>query len=112
MRKTMNWQGFVLLLGVLLLGFLVVHTILQGQINRNQEKQTALQIELTREQASNNELTSRANEIGTMDYIVRNARENYAFISKNELRFEFDNPEALYNYTKEELYILMEELSD
>lgn len=112
MRRVMNWKGFGVLVVTMLLVFFILHGIMQGRLAENKDKQTALQIDLTREQATNNDLTSRLNEVGTLDYIVKSARENYAFISKNEMRFEFENPEALYNYTEKELQILMEELVD
>jgi len=112
LHRTMNWKGLLIIVGVLLLLFAIFHGIMQNKLNTNKDKQTGLQITLTKEQGDNNELHARLTEVGTMDYIVKSARENYAFISKNEMRFEFDNPEALSNYTERELQILMEELID
>ena len=50
--------------------------------------------------------------VDTEDYIVSSAMTNFAFMNKNDLRFQFTNPEALYAYTESELKILMDEISD
>ena len=38
--------------------------------------------------------------------------ENYSYMNKDDIRFEFTNPEALYAYTEEEIRILMDEMVD
>jgi hypothetical protein len=38
--------------------------------------------------------------------------ENYAYVKKDDIRFEFSNPEALYTYSEEELRILVDEMAD
>ena len=50
--------------------------------------------------------------VDTDDYVVTSAMTNYAFMNRNDLRFRFTNPEALYAYTEEELKILMDEIAD
>ena len=50
--------------------------------------------------------------VDTEDYIVSSAMNNFAFMNRNDLRFQFTNPEALYAYTEEELEILMAETAE
>lgn len=108
----MNWKGFFILLGIALLLFLILHFVLQGIQNSNREKQKGLDVTLTQEEARNTDLHNELDAVGTNDYVIRNARENYDFISRNELRFEYDNPDALYAYTEQELQVLMSEMAD
>ena len=49
--------------------------------------------------------------MGTSSYIESRAREDYAFLKPGELRFEVINPEVLEGYTREELQILMDEMT-
>ena len=60
----------------------------------------------------NKEMNAELSLVGTEDYIVTSAMTNYAFMNKNDLRFQFTNPEALYAYTEDELKILMDEMAD
>ena len=50
--------------------------------------------------------------VGTEDYIVTSARENFSFVNADDIRFQYSNPEALYTYTEEELRILVDEMAD
>ena len=67
---------------------------------------------LTALEEENRNLTARMNVVGTDDYIVSSAIQNYSFMNKNDIRFEFDNPEALYAYSEEEIRILMDEMTE
>lgn len=110
--RVMNWKGLAIVLGIILLVFLVLHFVLRGVLDSNAQKQNELQITLTQEEARNSGLHDELVEIGTTEYIIKNARENYDFISRNELLFEYENPEALYAYTEQELQVLMSELAE
>lgn len=111
-KGVMNWKGLFVLLGAVLAVFLIFHFIMQGALNNGKQKQSNLEVTLTQEEARNSGLHDELEQVGTTEYIIKNARENYAFVSRNELRFEYENPEALYAYTAEELQILMSEMAE
>ena len=93
MRKTMTIRGFILILTLVLAVFLTLHLLM-------------------RLEDENRELTDQLSIVGTEDYIVSSARENYSYVSRDDIRFEFTNPEALYTYTEEELRTLVDEMAD
>ena len=108
MRKVMNLRGFLLILALLLAAFLIVHPILRGKYNEKAGEENALQARLLQLEDENRQLEI----VGTKDYIVTSAMENYSYINKDDIRFEFTNPEALYAYTEDEIRILMDEMAD
>ena len=108
----MNWRKFGWIAGALLAAFLIFFLVLNHQLSETQEEENALRVTLTRMQEQNREMNAELNLVGTEDYIVSSAMTNYAFMNKNDLRFQFSNPEALYAYTEEELKILMDEMAD
>lgn len=112
MQRTMNRKGFLLITGVMLLVFLAFYLILSNQLGQRREQENALRVSLTRLEETNKELNNRLSLVGTEDYIVSSARSDFAYMNKNDLRFEFSNPEALYAYTEEEMKILMDEMAD
>lgn len=112
MRKVMNLRGFLLILALLLVAFLIAHPILRGKYNEKAAEENALQVQLLQLEDENRLLTSQLEIVGTKDYIVSSAMENYSYINKDDIRFEFTNPEALYAYTEEEIRILMDEIAD
>ena len=112
MRRAMNLRGFFLIIGIILLVFFVVHPILSGRKNEKQTEESALSMELTQLEADNRELTTQLEVVGTTDYIVSSAMSNYSYVNRNDIRFEFSNPEALYAYSEDEIRILMDEIAD
>ncbi|MGN0778761.1 MAG: septum formation initiator family protein [Aristaeellaceae bacterium] len=76
-----------------------------------QERETAMQEELTHLQEIELELSAELEKVGTASYIEARAREDYAFLKPGELRFEVINPKVLEGYTREELQILMDEIT-
>ena len=112
MRKVMNLKGFLVILAAMLAVFLILHPILRSRSNEKAEREAALRQTLTQLEDENRELTNQLNIVGTKDYIVSSAMENYAYMNKDDIRFEFTNPEALYAYTEEEIRILMDEMVD
>ena len=112
MHKVMNRKGFLLIIGGMLAVFLAFYLILDSQLNRKRDQENALRVSLTRLEETNKELNNRLKLVGTEDYIVSSARTDYAYMNRNDLRFEFTNPEALYAYTEEEMKILMDEMAD
>jgi len=112
MYRTMNLKGFFLILGIMLLVFLVLHSLLQGTVDEKTEKEKALRVKLTKLEEENKNLNTQLNVVGTDEYIMSSAVRDYSYVKKDAIRFEFTNPEALYAYTDEELQILMDEMSD
>ena len=92
--------------------FLVLFSLLSSRLNARQEEETALRRTLIRLEDENASLDAQLQLVDTEDYIVSSAMTNYAFMNRNDLRFQFTNPEALYAYTEQELKILMDEMAD
>ena len=51
-------------------------------------------------------------DIDDKDRIVQSAIQNYSYVNKNDIRFEFDNPDALDRYTEEEARRMLAELAE
>ena len=111
-QTTMNWRKFAWIAGILLGIFLVIFLFLHHSLQGTRQEEDARQVTLTRLGEQNKVMNEELNLVGTEDYIVSNARANYSFMNKDDLRFQFTNPEALYAYTEEELKILMDEMAD
>ena len=112
MRRTMNMKGFLLLLAAILLAFLALHLILRGSLNSRQAKEAELRASLAKLEEENRDMNNQLSVVGTKDYIVSSAMENFSYISRNDIRFSFSNPEALYAYSEEEIQILMDEMAE
>lgn len=112
MNRTMNLKGFMLILGVMLIVFLVFHSAMQGKVNEKTEEEKALRVKLTRLEEENKDLNARISSVGTQEYILTSAVRDYSYVRKNAIRFEFSNPEALYAYSEPEMQILMDEMND
>ena len=112
MRRTMTIRGFVVILSLILAMFLFLHLMMRGDLSRKAEQEEALRLALAELQEEEKDLKNQLSIVGTEDYIVSSARENYAFVGKDDIRFVYSNPEALYFYTEEELRILVDEMAD
>ena len=112
MYKTMNMKGFLLILGIMLLIFLILHSVLKSTVDEKAEKEKALRVQLTQLEEENKNLINRLDNVGTDEYIMSSAVRDYSYVRKDAIRFEFTNPEALYAYTDDELQILMDEMND
>ena len=65
MYRSMNLKGFLAILGVMLLIFLIVHSVLQGAVNNKAEEEKMLRIQKTRLEEENKDLSNRLDVIGT-----------------------------------------------
>ena len=110
MRKTMTFRGFVFLLALILLVFLPLHLILSKRNHEESEQEQMLREAMSHLETENRDLNAQLQVVGTDDYIVSSAIRDYSYVNRNDIRFEFTNPEALYAYTQEEIEILMSEL--
>ena len=112
MDRTMNLKGFLLILGIILLIFLVLHSVLRGTVNEKAEEEKLLRVKKTKLEEEFKSLNRQLNVVGTDEYIMSSAVRDYSYVKKNAIRFEFTNPEVLYAYSEEELQILMDEMND
>lgn len=112
MNRTMTFKGFILILAAVLVFFLILHSILKGNVDEQSRKQQELRVQLTRLEEENKELLSRLNLAGTDEYIMSNAVKKYSYVKRDAIRFEYTNPEAIYAYSEKELQILMDEMND
>lgn len=112
MYRSMNIKGFLLILGVMLLIFLILHTSLKGTANQKAEEEKLLRVKKARLEEEFKDLNRQLNVVGTEEYIMSSAVKDYSYVKKDAIRFEITNPEVLYAYTDEELQILMDEMND
>lgn len=112
MQRAMTIKGFIVILALILAVFLCLHLLMKGDLSRKAEQEAALQEALAALQNEEKDLRNQLEIVGTDDFVISSARENYSFVSRNDIRFEFSNPEALYTYTEEELRILVDEVAD
>lgn len=112
MQRSVSLKGFVLVLGLIVAVFLILHTVLRSGVDERAEKEKELKVRLTRLEEENKDLTTQLNVVDTDDYIRLSAVRNYSFVQKDAIRFEFTNPDAIYGYSEEELAILMDEISE
>ena len=112
MYRSMNLKGFLLILAVMLVIFLILHSVLKGTLNENAEEEKLLRVKKTRLEEEYNRLNKQLNVVGTDEYIMSSAVRDYSYVKKDAIRFEFTNPEALYAYSEAELQILMDEMND
>ena len=112
MYRSMNLKGFVLILAVMLVIFLVFHLTMKSAVDEKTEKAQLLRIQKTKLEEEFKSLNKQLNVVGTDEYIMSSAVRNYSYVQKDAIRFEFTNPEVLYAYSEEEIRILMDEMSD
>lgn len=111
-QRTVNWRGFILVSLILVVTFLVIHIILKNQEASRLEYETELNRIMTGLEQKNRDLEEELRYAGTDNYIVTSAINDYSFMNKDDIRFEFTNPEALDAYTMEELQIRAAEMMD
>jgi len=112
MYRSMNLKGFLLILGIMLLIFLILHSSLRGTVNEKAEEEKLLRVKKTKLDEEFKSLNKQLNVVGTDEYIMSSAVRDYSYVKKDAIRFEFTNPEVLYAYSEAELQILMDEMND
>ena len=112
MYRSMNLKGFLLILGIMLLIFLILHTALRNTVNEKAEEEKLLRVKKTKLEEEFKRLNKELNVVGTDEYIMSSAVKDYSYVKKDAIRFEFTNPEVLYAYSESELQILMDEMND
>ncbi len=112
MYRSMNLKGFLVILGVMLLIFLVLHSVLKGTVNQKAEEEKILRVKKTKLEEEFKRLNKELSVVGTDEYIMSSAVRDYSYVKRDAIRFEFTNPEVLYAYSESELQILMDEMND
>ena len=112
MYRSMNLKGFLVILGVMLLIFLVLHSVLKGTVNQKAEEEKILRVKKTKLEEECKRLNKELSVVGTDEYIMSSAVRDYSYVKRDAIRFEFTNPEVLYAYSESELQILMDEMND
>ena len=112
MYRSMNLKGFLLILGIMLLVFLIVHSSLRGTVNEKAEEEKLLRIRKTKLEEEFKSLNKQLSVVGTDEYIMSSAVKDYSYVKKDAIRFEFTSPDVLYAYSEAELLILMDEMND
>ena len=112
MYRSMNLKGFLLILGVMLLIFIILHSVLKGTLNEKAEEEKLLQVKKTRLEEEFKSLNKQLSVVGTDEYIISSAVRDFSYVKRDAIRFEFTNPEVLYAYSEAELQILMDEMND
>ena len=112
MYRSMNLKGFLLILGIMLLLFLILHSMLRGVVNERTEEEKLLQVKKLKLEEEYKNLNRQLSVVGTEEYIMSSAVKDYFYVKSDAIRFEFTNPEVLYAYSEEELQTLMNEMND
>ncbi len=112
MKQTMNYKGFVVIIGVVLIAFFWLHNTMRNDLHRKDEMLKERQVVKSRLEEENLDLNNQLSVVGTDEYIGQRAIQDYGFVSKKDIRFSFSNPETLDAYTVEELSIMAEETTD
>ena len=110
-RVIISWRAMAVFCALIVAAFGFAFWNNRQAYDQAAAQETALQQTLTRLQNDQLSLTGQIKEIGTGSYIESKARSDYAFLKPGELRFEIVNPEVLEGYTRDEMQILMDEMT-
>lgn len=112
MQKTMNWKGFIVIVSLVLIVFLTLLVIVKNKRSNQTAEINEKQIIQAEKEELYRDLLRQQELVGTEGYIVQSAIRNYSYVNRDDIRFEFSNPEALNNYSEAEFQILREEWAD
>ena len=110
-RVIISWRAMAVFCALIVAAFGFAFWNNRQAYDQAAAQETALQQTLTRLQNDQLSLTGQIKEIGTSSYIESKARSDYAFLKPGELRFEIVNPEVLEGYTRDEMKIVMDEMT-
>ena len=110
MNRSMNIKGFLVIVGTILIVFFTLHILMQNDLHRKAEREEELRSALARLEEENNSLLNQMELVGTENYIAYSAIQNFSYVNKDDIRFEYSNPQALDAYTEAEVRILVEEM--
>ena len=85
MHRTMTVKGFIVILSLILAVFLFLHLLMKGDLSRKAEQEEALRAALAELQEEEKDLKNQLSIVGTEDYIVSSAMENYSYVKKDDI---------------------------
>lgn len=109
-RRVFSWPLLIALAVVLLIGFFFLMDKTQDEIDSLKIQASLLEKERNVVDGVHEKLLSQLRMVGSDGYVKNQARDEYDFINKGEVCFEFVNKEMLKNYTIEENQIITEEI--
>ncbi len=109
MHKPISWWTVALVCVVIAAGMLSYRGWMLEQIDELHERETAYTVSLARLNADSNDLRMDIEHAGTESDIEEKARIEHGYMKEGELRFAFDNAEALDDYTAREQLIYEKE---
>ena len=111
MNRSMNIKGFLVIIGTILIVFFTLHILMQNDLHLKSAKEEELRSAQAKLEEENAYLNNQKDIVGTDSYIVYSAIQNYSYVNKDDIRFEYSNPQALDAYTEAEVRILVEEMA-
>lgn len=109
-RKVISWPLLAVLVVIILVTFFVLMSRTQARRSDLEAKFNSQETELISLSEALASLNTQLARMGTDGFVENEAREKYDFIKQGEIRFVFTNPEALSDYTSEEMQIIMDEM--
>ena len=112
MHKHMRWGKLIFLCVVLLVAFFVGQNQIRRRIEELGAEEVGLRFELSSLREEETELMRQIDMVGTDVYVISVARSDaYNFVKPGEMRFEYENPAALAEYSAQERELLNYEMS-
>ena len=111
MNRSMNIKGFLVIIDTILIVFFTLHILMQNDLHRKAEREAELRSALAKLEEENNYLLNQMDLVGTDNFIVSSAIQNFSYVNKDVIRFEYSNPQALDAYTEAEIRVLVEEMA-
>lgn len=112
MHKHMRWGKLIFLCMALLVAFFVGQNQIRRRIDELNSEEIGLRFELSNLREEETELNRQIEMVGTDVYVISVARSDaYNFVKPGEMRFEYENPGALKEYSAQEREILNYEMS-
>lgn len=109
MRKPISWALVVVCCAALMIAVLSYRNWIEEQIVLLGGEEATLTVTLSQRRAESEELRLQIKRAGTDADIEEKARSEYGYMKEGELRFAFDNAEALDDYTAREQLIYEKE---
>ena len=112
MHKHMRWGKLIFLCIALLVAFFVGQNQIRERIRELTQEEIGLRFELSDLREEESELMRQIEMVGTDVYVISVARSDaYNFVKPGEMRFEYENPDALRAYSAQEREMLNYEMS-
>lgn len=110
-KRAYSWEFSVLALAGVAALFVLLVTLMNGQIREAENRVSDLQSELTEVERNTLDLDYDIQVLGSDGYAESKARSSRNYAKQGAIRFVIGNPELLSNYTAEELQVILDERS-